>query len=366
MSSQDLLVNLLPYQPAPTGLSRYVERLLSAWQDATGEKLPTQLRLRNEGKAELASDAVLPSSQSSGFMRCLQANALVQHAVPVRRLVRKADPAVIYSPYTDRLLTVRDRPQVITCHDLIPLFLPSSRRANWRSRFWLSRHLQGATRVIAISEYVADLLVADGLPASRVVVIHNGVETVEDPIQSPFSGDCLLLARHARNKNIALALQGFAAFLQQQNSWQGHLVIVGSTGRETNRLQLLTRQLQLQERVLWFKHLSATDLEHQLRKSFCLLSTSLMEGFDYPLLEAQACGVPTLASRIPVHAELHSQASLLFDMDDQGASLAVALNRLANEPDLWQQLSHAGLSNARQLTLDKQCRTIWQLMRSLI
>ena len=44
-------------------------------------------------------------------------------------------------------------------------------------------------------------------------VVHNGIENISNPIDSPKSGDVLVVARHARNKNLSLALDGFARFL---------------------------------------------------------------------------------------------------------------------------------------------------------
>ena len=38
----------------------------------------------------------------------------------------------------------------------------------------------------------------------------------------------------------------------------------------------------------WVNHLEEDQLERQMRVSYCLISPSLMEGFDYPLFEAQA------------------------------------------------------------------------------
>ena len=46
--------------------------------------------------AELGRDGNLAPEQHSRRMRWLQENALVQHAVPVARLVREVNPAVIY------------------------------------------------------------------------------------------------------------------------------------------------------------------------------------------------------------------------------------------------------------------------------
>jgi glycosyltransferase involved in cell wall biosynthesis len=89
-----------------------------------------------------------------------------------------------------------------------------------------------------------------------------------------------------------------------------------------------------------------------------------MEGFDYPLLEAQALGLPTLASRIPVHEELHREASLLFNLEDHGDTMAHLLMRLHREPGLWQQLSLAGLLNAAALTIQRQAHALVQLLEN--
>jgi glycosyltransferase involved in cell wall biosynthesis len=360
MSTAALLFNLLPYRPEPTGLSRYVQRLLAAWPE---RPLPLQLRLTAAGAPELSRRPELPREQRSAWMRHLQAQAVVQHGVPVRRLLRDQLPKCIYSPYTDWLWAVPQLPQVITCHDLTPLHVPNSRRAHWRSRFWLPQHMRRARLVVAISRTVADQLVDAGLPAQRIAVVLNGVEPVADPISVPAGGDCVLLARHARNKNLALALSGFARLLAEEPGWQGHLVVVGGRDRCTPALLRQQQELGLEGRVLWIERLEEAELISLLRSAFCLISTSLMEGFDYPLLEAQALGLPTLASRIPVHEELHRETALLFELQDHGDTMAHQLLRLRREPALWRQLSQAGLRNAAAHTSQRQAHALHRLLQ---
>ena len=361
MTTIPLLFNLLSYRPEVTGLTRYVQRLLAAWPEPAP---PLQLRITAHGHAELSSSEAMPSQQQSAWIRQLQAQALVQHAVPARRLLRDHWPELIYSPFTDWLWALSDIPQVITCHDLTPLYYPNSFRSSWRSRVWLPQHLKRARLVVAISRSVADQLVKTGLPASRIAIVPNGVEPVSNPVFEPASRDCVVLARHARNKNLALALNGFAALLARQPHWPGQLVVVGRADRCTPALRRQQHDLGLVGKVRWVDQLAQTELDALLRKAFCLISTSLMEGFDYPLLEAQALGLPTLASRIPVHEELHSDASLLFDLQDHGTTMGAQLLRLDREPALWRQLSQAGLRNAGAHTSQRQARELHQLLNS--
>jgi glycosyltransferase involved in cell wall biosynthesis len=359
MTAAALLFNLLPYRPQPTGLSRYVQRLLAAWPE---HPLPLQLRLIADGSAGFSRSSELPDAQRSGWMRHLQAQALVQHAIPVCRLLGDFVPERIYSPYTDWLWALPQVPQIITCHDLTPLYFPNSRRAYWRSRLWLPQHLERARLVVAISRTVADQLITTGLPGHRVVVVSNGVEPVPNPIHAPAGADCVILARHARNKNVGLALDGFARFLALEPDWPGQLVVVGSSDRCTSSLLRQQRQLGLEGRVRWIQRLGEPDLQTLLRRAFCLISPSLMEGFDYPLLEAQALGLPTLASRIPVHDELHGETALLFGVQDCGDTMASQLLRLVRDSSLWRHLSQAGLRNAAVHTVHRQAMELHQLL----
>jgi len=360
--TESVLMNLLPYRPMATGLSRYVQRLLSAWPE---QQLPLQLRVNSCGKGELSRDRTLPTLQRSGWMRTLQGMSLTQHGIPVKTLLRDRNPGCIYSPYTDYLWGLETTPQIITCHDLTPLHYPNSKRAYWHAKLWMPKHLNRATRVVAISRSVADQLINEGMPSERITVIHNGIELIEEPMEAPASHDCMVVARHSRNKNISLCIDAFAALISKNPDWPGRLIVIGSYDRCTPALIQQVTELKLNEKVIWRADLSQEKLEAQIRQAMCLISTSLMEGFDYPLLEAQALGIPTLASDIAVHRELHANTSLLFPLNDQGEGLSVQILNLMQDQRLWQELSRAGIKNAHRFRSRNQARQVADLIEEV-
>lgn len=360
--NEGVLMNLLPYRPMATGLSRYVQRLLSAWPE---EQLPLQLRVNSCGKGELSRDRMLPMLQRSGWMRTLQSMALTQYGIPVKRLLRDRDPGCIYSPYTDYLWGLGNTAQIITCHDLTPLHYPNSRRSYWHAKLWIPRHLNSAKRVVAISRCVADQLIDEGMPSERITVIHNGIEGVSEPMETPASHDCVVVARHSHNKNVRLAIEGMAALISKDPDWPGRLIVVGSHDRCTPALNQQVTELNLNKKVIWRADLSEEDLEALLRQAMCLISTSLMEGFDYPLLEAQALGIPTLASDIAVHRELHANTSLLFPLDDRGEGLSHQIQNLMKDQRLWQELSKAGIENAQRFRSRNQTQQLMDLIEEV-
>ena len=100
-----------------------------------------------------------------------------------------------------------------------------------RYRFWQPRRV--ATRLIAISRYVADQLVVFGVDADRIEVIPNGVTIQRPPVQSPASEDLLALARHDLNKNLPALFRGVDQLQRRWPQWRGVLRIAGRRGPQS-------------------------------------------------------------------------------------------------------------------------------------
>jgi glycosyltransferase involved in cell wall biosynthesis len=142
--------------------------------------------------------------------------------------------------------------------------------------------------------------------------------------------------------------------MERKPHWLGRLVIVGRRGRQTPELKKIVEKLPKPERVVLLDGVSSTELLKLLRGSLALVSASIMEGFDYPIMEAKAEGLPTIISDIPVHRELHEGTSLFFNDDNAMDSLIVAIVGLATDDCLWKQLSSLGRGFALSLPIHDQ------------
>ena len=127
----------------------------------------------------------------------------------------------------------------------------------------------------------------------------------------------------------------------------------------------MQRQLPRPEQVQLIDAFTQEQLLEHLRSSLAVLSASTEEGFDYPILEAKAEGIPTLISDIPVHREFHQGSSLFFPVDDDGGALADHVIACLQDRQLWTQLSQAGYSLAQRLSLDAQVASIDEQFRQL-
>ncbi len=67
------------------------------------------------------------------------------------------------------------------------------------------------------------------------------------------------------------------------------------------------------ESATWITHVQDGDLPSIVRAAFCLAQPSTAEGYGYPPLEAMACGIPAVVSKIPVLLETTGSISLYAD-----------------------------------------------------
>ena len=362
------LINLLPWLPGHSGFGSYVQRVLpgiDGWR----------LQLDENGHGQLVSAeqwlAQSPPWSPLWRMRVLQRYSLVQHGLNLADVLRANKVSCdhvesIYSPFFDALLNWPNIPQLITCHDLTPLLASNSLKAWLRYRFWQPRHCRVATRLIAISRHVADQLVTFGVDANSIEVIPNGITIKRPRVASPGSEDLLVLARHDVNKNLPATLRGVAQLQRIYPQWKGVLRIVGRPGRQTALVKRLHRELPHPEQVEFIDGMTHQELLTRLRSSLALISSSSHEGFDYPILEAKAEGIPTIVSDIPVHREFHDGSSLLFSANDDGTGLANQVRNLLVDSWLWGQLSRDGLFLAEHLSVDAQQCAIRSQFDSLV
>lgn len=87
------------------------------------------------------------------------------------------------------------------------------------------------------------------------------------------------------------------------------------------------------------------------RSSDMLISLSMdTEGFGLPVLEAMACGIPTILSRIPSHLSFDDPVDYALFVDSQPEALSEAIQKICEDPRLRLSLSNRGLAVAEKYT----------------
>lgn len=196
----------------------------------------------------------------------------------------------------------------------------------------------------AISESTRDDLVSRGVPAERIRVIHPGVDASvfhPDPaVRRSSPPSFLYIGRLKRYKGVDLAIRALA--IARRDRPDLSLDIAG-TGDDRARLEALAAHLGQVEAVRFHGFVEEAHKLTLLRSTWGNLFPSPKEGWGITVVEAAACGTPSLASDSPglrdsVRA---GETGYLVPHGDAGA-LAVRMLELSSDPALVERLGQAG------------------------
>jgi len=192
----------------------------------------------------------------------------------------------------------------------------------------------------AISESTRDDLVARGIRPDRIRVIHPGVDagtlTPGPPRSRAGAPQFVYVGRLKRYKGVDVALRALALARRARSDLS--LDIAGS-GTQRPALESLTRELGLAEAVRFYGFVSEADKIALFRRSWANLFPSPKEGWGITVVEAGACGTPSLASDSPGLRDSvrHELTGYLVPHGDAGA-LAERMLQLAADPSLVERL----------------------------
>jgi L-malate glycosyltransferase len=211
----------------------------------------------------------------------------------------------------------RFQPQIVHAHDARTLGLAALTWAmGTRSRIIAARRVafplrrnpltamkyrSVARRIIAVSQYVRDLLVASGVEERRVDVVYDGVDLSKVSQRSDSRRElgvepeaCLIgcVGQFVAEKGHEFLIRAFAHI--RQLIPHAMLVLVGD-GELKGQYRMLVQQLDMEGKVLF--HGFVPDIGSVLPALDLFVFPSLHEGLGSSLLAAMACEVPICASR---------------------------------------------------------------------
>jgi len=363
------------------GIGRYVRSLCVAlsnrkswllqYPGLLGAELSVAGLVRHLGKSEGALDSTL---LFAGDYSIKTSSLRYQRHKLERRLfmgglLRRMNSRLVHLPDPPGTPLDRRQRRIVTCHDLIPLVLhkeylsplPGSRllqRERDRARY------KSAARVIAISEATRrDLIEQLGLSPERIDVVHHGVDHERfSPEGAPgerellakelgISGPYLLyLGAGDVRKNLPLFVRAYA---KSGVAKDVSLVFAGPLSkRERERLKHEADRGGVAERVQLLGYTDEKYVSPLYRQCLAHVFPSSYEGFGLTVLEAMACGAPTLTTAFSSLGEIAGDAALtLAELEVE--PFAHELTRLVSDAALRLDLRQRGLAHARGFTWER-------------
>jgi glycosyltransferase involved in cell wall biosynthesis len=258
-------------------------------------------------------------------------------------------------------------PLVLTLHDLSLLRVPEThpRRRTWLMTPLLRSAARRATAVIAPSRATAaDAVALLDLDPARLHVIPEAPSAsfrrVTDPgalaaVQRRHDlrpGFLFALGTLEPRKNLARLVDAWRRV--RAGGWDGQLVLAGATGWGDAGLDALEDRA-LAPHLRRLGYVPEPELPALLSLAGAVAYPSLLEGFGLPVIEAMACGVPTVTADRGATAEVADDAALLVDPLDT-AALADAIARALTPGPERDRLAAAGPARAASFSWDATAR----------
>jgi glycosyltransferase involved in cell wall biosynthesis len=196
--------------------------------------------------------------------------------------------------------------------------------------------LRRADEIVAISQTTADDLTERlGIPARRISIVYPVVRIPRTAGRSPAAEPTFLyVGALDSHKQPELAIAALAEFRRVHAA--GKLRFIGPSAPEQQAiLRLQTESLGVADSVSFEGRVSDVELDAAFATATALVSTSRIEGFGLPGVEAVLRGVPVIAVDTAAARETVGSAAILV-LSDAGA-IAAAMAAPASVPDSVQR-----------------------------
>jgi glycosyltransferase involved in cell wall biosynthesis len=260
---------------------------------------------------------------------------------------------------------------IVTVHDIIPYMLRddpelSSYRTTADRLFdrMAMAGLRRADRLIADSQYTKQCIVEHlGIAADKIEVIYLGIDHERfRPMPVPAAlrvryrlpADrryLIYVGSEDPRKNLTTLMRALTAVRTTLPDVE--LIKVGRAhfDGERQRLIKLASELGVLTAIHFLDDVPEEDLPLLYNLADVCVMPSLYEGFGFPVLEAMACGTPTICASAASLPELVDGAGLLFDIGaDSPSTIAAIVARVLAQPEQIATTRAAGLARAGAFT----------------
>lgn len=160
------------------------------------------------------------------------------------------------------------------------------------------------------------------------------------------------VGRLVPDKGFDRLLRCFQTVHEAEPGWK--LEIIGE-GAERGRLEEMIDALGLKDAVTLTGRLSAPEVEREMLRSSIFAMSSRSEGFGFVIIEAQSCGLPTVAFDVrvgPGFLLTQGREGYLVP-DGEEEAYAARLLELIRSPELRKRMGAQALLRARDFSMEK-------------
>jgi glycosyltransferase involved in cell wall biosynthesis len=275
-------------------------------------------------------------------------------------------PELVFLPTAHHSLPNPCVPVVTTILDAMPKRLPSDLVGRGfpplHAMTWLNAGL--ANRVITISCWSKrDLIEIYRVNPEKVEVVYLGYDKgLYNDIPPDPEGSAAILARlgirrpfvlhHGvvqLRKNVHRLIQAWDRIRERHKELDAQLVLAGPMGFGHEEILSIREASPNRDQIILTGALPDTELAALVKNAFLCVIPSLYEGFCLPMVEAMACGVPTVTSNSSCMPEISGGVLEYFDPLSV-EHMAETMIRVLEDSELRKSLRETGVRRAAEFS----------------
>ena len=234
--------------------------------------------------------------------------------------------------------------------------------------FWSTNFaIKSAWKIITVSNFTKQeiLQLCPSAKEKKIKVIHNGYNDQlyrkiidEEKINSvlrkynltqPYF---LYVGRLEKKKNTPTLIEALALLRDLHPEIKEKLVLIGNASFGFDEVKYIIEEFNLNNEVIIPGWVDEEDMPYIYNAASAFVFPTKHEGFGIPILESMACGLPTIASDLPVLREVAGDAIVYFDQNDKN-NIAYTMFRIISDQNLRQELITRGLEKSREFSWHK-------------
>src|SRR5215213_5149261 len=338
------------------GIPQYTRQLVTALADVATEDQIVSFQHRDQLRPlAIAPNVVRRTALTPPHHR------FEQWTLPLEVLL--ARPDVLHCP--DFIAPVRRFcPAVVTIHDLAFMHYPEILDASARAYYsQVTSNAPRADAIIAVSESTRqDIAQFLDIPIEQIDVIYEGEARVLNSTPVAAGTFMLFVSTLEPRKNLPTLLQALRICIDRRPDAGYRLVIVGRRGWRDEAIFQAARDLKLADHVLFTGGVGQYDLRWLYNACRLYINPSLYEGFGLPLLEAMACGAPSLAAATSSLPEIGGEAAI-YVPPLEAEQWADEMMALWDDEDRRAELGRMGVARAQQFSWNRAARETLKVYR---
>lgn len=261
------------------------------------------------------------------------------------------------------------KPLILTVHGMAMFTLPldtfyftfqqkiSGQIKRWKERLKWKLMESHIAHVMTVSEYTKSELVSSvDFPVKKVTAVWNGIdhEKFKPAAEKKNTGPYFLtVISYQKKKNFERLLEAYKKLDEATRP----------------RLLAIVKPYEPNEQIKGLEIINSNLTENQIidyyQQAFGLVFVSLHEGFGLPIAEAMACGIPVITSNTTSCKEIAGNAALLVNPTSIN-EITNAMQKLASDVKLQQELSQNGMERAKQFNWENTANQFYKILSAAL